>query len=1216
MNNFLAILLLAAASTPLGAQPSPPAKLAVLALSQDAAPAADLLTAELSSNPKVAVLERNEIEKVYREQALSQAGRNYLKVGQVLGADGLLLLDAQQRRMPGLAAAPFGMAPAPQELKVRLIAVKTGILLSAETVSIAANDLPDWTKRWADSLNVLIEKLTLERADAIPISLVNLRAAASSDRAAAEERQLKALAIERLARERQLIVLERQRMQLLAEEKALNLDESAFWAGSYLLDGAIDPNGYNKDTMTVRFKLTPPKGGAPISLEVSGPRDNLAEVVNQLAVSVDKALNVKNAAPPWNAAAEAAQYFDELKWALRWGIAPEAQAAAESAWALGKRDTECGILRVQTYLADIPAVLPPGQSRYTLGKPDNFVNVDAAPNPANCDTAIHAMELYNEGLLAGLGAQPIADPRYDPNRARQKLDWFSFGVEALNSASGVLYQYNDHPALQQAVADKLAELRAELRRAAAGIAANPAVRASYFIGDRLVTGDEAHQFADDPLNFYACEVKWGCFWQERPEDAIAMYRELAGSPMFSHVHQMLWMRAVKAPRLVGWNAEQRQAIPALWRDFVRELADSPDLLHQLEAKAFKVADSAGPQKDGAFANLFHALAGGKAVLLTNNADVYANAWGIGALAPAPPLSDFFSRECWPQLQALEQERNYYTVPALKSASIFEQQKAYLTARKPFNLEEFARAFRDRNYSKAQAREISSLMAAYIDGMKAEAEQALGPEKFRIQSYARFVELTQQQVNSMASVPAPPAQAAPPPALSAAPPTQAAKLPAPAPMRISSNILTVTRFLEIPLASLQTNAGEYTQFGGSIITAHHWAEGKLVLDLKYAAFVSAFDKNTNVTSTRNAGYPAAAILDPASGRWEVASCAETGFITESPYYDHTTLWHGQLFTCNGQKIQRCDLDTKTWTAVDVSDGNNCQLFNVAGHLYGASDTAVFEILRGGKSTRLLASARREPPLSVLDSQQWGTPALFEGPGQSLRIHTADKIFSWTGSDWSEDGSWPAGMSGARFMPSAHSQFLPDGALFIGASILRIPADSTRVETCLAASFPSGRRGPPFGGQAPRPVAKPLWEAPRGLAIRRTPVTWLQSNLYLLEDHSTRREIVDSARHVITGTEIEERDGYHAILHCFEPGLAEPVNIPLRFSAPLAAPPENAPDGWMLAAGDWLFLGTERLPMNFAPTLASHIKYRMGIWAVPFAELQPLLASAQKEQTTPP
>ena len=45
--------------------------------------AGDILTAQLSGNPKIQLLERNEMEKVYREQGMSAANRDDLKLGRI-----------------------------------------------------------------------------------------------------------------------------------------------------------------------------------------------------------------------------------------------------------------------------------------------------------------------------------------------------------------------------------------------------------------------------------------------------------------------------------------------------------------------------------------------------------------------------------------------------------------------------------------------------------------------------------------------------------------------------------------------------------------------------------------------------------------------------------------------------------------------------------------------------------------------------------------------------------------------------------------------------------------------------------------------------------------------------------------------------------------------------------------------------------------------------
>ena len=526
-----------------------------------------------------------------------------------------------------------------------------------------------WSSSYAVHLNLFLPKLSLLVKDAIPISVVNFRCAVQSTNAAEVERQLKLLAIQRLSQERQFFVLERQRLQLLGDEKELKLDDSAFWNGSYLLEGVVDQNGYAKDTITLNARLTPPKGGAALLMNVAGSRTNFAEVINRLASKVDEALKISATAPEWKGAEEAAQYFDEATWALKWGVLPEAQAAAESAWALGKRDMECAVVRVRAYASEVSneaghletldayyspgfnadgvAVGPAPSDAYLLSKIKKMANehpwgltykiesrgaartihyayAETPPDPKNIDRALHALDLYHEFSRNSPEAGAIVDAK------RRNSDWYNAGVEDLEAASQVLQNFNLGAESQKLAAEKLGELRALARNVAAGICKSSSVHDSYFVGDRVVMHDELSHTMEENPNIFRCKVNWGCYWQEKPEDAIALYRELMSSPVFCYLHQDLWLRPTGRPRLVAWNENDRQRIPAVWRGFVQELESSPDPQHQLEAKAFAVADAGSEAKlADAFTNFFNSLIENREALLTNNVEVLYLGWGAG-----------------------------------------------------------------------------------------------------------------------------------------------------------------------------------------------------------------------------------------------------------------------------------------------------------------------------------------------------------------------------------------------------------------------------------------------------------------------------------------------------------------------------------------------------------------------------------------------------------
>jgi TolB-like protein len=536
MKRILFLLAAIAVTARVQAQINAPVRLAIVPETTGAGTVADVLTAEFSKNSQVHLLERAEIERVYHEQELSAANRDDLKLGRLLGADGLLLLGTS-------TAGPE------QSLNVRLIAVKPGVVLVAESFSWPVKNLTDWAPSMAEHLAAFLPKLAVSATDAIPISVVNFRSSLQSAATQETEQQLKLLTIERLSREPQLFVLERQRMQLLSEEKELKSDESAFWDGSYLLEGTVDQNGYSAATMTINARLTPPKGGAPLLFEVSGSRTNLAEVVNRLAAKITGLLKVNPAVQEWNAGDEAERYFAEANWAMRWELYPEAQATAESAWALGRRNAETAALRIRAYSQSVPLEPP-----IATQAPENLfgreITILAVPDASHFRPLNRGMELYCQD------AGYILDGTNGPN-----AEGFTMGLQLLRRTAGLLESYYYAAEMRAGHEEQLADLRERMR-------------------DMLTVLDE-HPFSgtnqfpswNDPPEDYQW-LKWEeggiCFNQ--PEEALPMLRRLLEAGY----------RPDDLPRLVGWSWESRKRIPGLTRQFVVEICSDTNPAVRLE----------------------------------------------------------------------------------------------------------------------------------------------------------------------------------------------------------------------------------------------------------------------------------------------------------------------------------------------------------------------------------------------------------------------------------------------------------------------------------------------------------------------------------------------------------------------------------------------------------------------------------------------------------
>ncbi len=160
MNKLLAILTVALWTACLGAQTNAPVRLALIAPEAALRPALDLLTVELSRDERIVLLERAEIERVLREQSLSAASPDYLKVGQVLGADGLLLFE----QFSELTNRYFS---------IQVVAVKPGVVIESPRFGWPIENLPEWAAGIRHQLQLQAPKLNVSRAEAIPLSLVD-----------------------------------------------------------------------------------------------------------------------------------------------------------------------------------------------------------------------------------------------------------------------------------------------------------------------------------------------------------------------------------------------------------------------------------------------------------------------------------------------------------------------------------------------------------------------------------------------------------------------------------------------------------------------------------------------------------------------------------------------------------------------------------------------------------------------------------------------------------------------------------------------------------------------------------------------------------------------------------------------------------------------------------------------------------------------------------
>jgi hypothetical protein len=437
----------------------------------------------------------------------------------------------------------------------------------------------------------------------------------------------------------------------------------------------------------------------------------------------------------------------------------------------------------------------------------------------------------------------------------------------------------------------------------------------------------------------------------------------------------------------------------------------------------------------------------------------------------------------------------------------------------------------------------------------------------------------------------------------------------APPEMVTNVLLVQNFLKIPQPHFVA-----TNITGLRISANHWSEGKLLLDLQFSGdfFKGDYQEVGGVSLA------AAAIFDPTSGRWDMLEYPEphTNAITIGFKKRSIELFNGSFYLSAGGQLQKYDFATKQWKNLEVPGLNNSQLVAVKGRLYAANSESIFEITGPSNDTRILASTRRRPAASTLDSlDTLGSPSptaggyplppqLFSGPEYSLYASVGNKIFGWDGNDWREILTMNISQVPEIFQDAV---IFRSGSMLDPANLWIWAKNQSAPELCLH-DKPKPHPQLNLGRDNPdNQTARPLWKSPDGDYLTSAAAMFYKSNLYFFVDHGV---VTNDSGHWT----VAERNGYHAKLVCLSRDLAEPIVVPLKFDLQRGQPPLKSLGeklGQSRAPWDtspsWIFFAEDTLYIGQADTL--------GIWTVPISEIetavtiqkQQLLAKASQEKT---
>ncbi|HXI50269.1 MAG TPA: ankyrin repeat domain-containing protein [Candidatus Saccharimonadales bacterium] len=361
----------------------------------------DLLTARLSAQGAFALVERQELDRVLAEQNLTRHfaadAANYARIAALLRADALLLIQAQR-------------VADTKVLESRLIRVNPGLVLDTVYASPSMVDPPAWAERMSTRVAAMAAKVS--HPDAIALSLLGIRSLSSAGRGV--DRTVATLVSDRLAHQPYFILLERAAMERVAAEGT-----GAFWAGSYLVDGTIEPALDGSGAFTLSLRFQPAGRSDPLTFTCAGNRAHPVQAIDDLMLKINSRLKQLPAPPKRNLADEAQQYFDEARWALSAQRPQLATTTAEAAWALGVHSIESARLRIAA------AMLGVQQAPAQRGRGEDVLGVEG-----RLDLAWHALTVWREML--------------DDALVREKREalrgWLEFGFETIDAALLSVFQ--------------------------------------------------------------------------------------------------------------------------------------------------------------------------------------------------------------------------------------------------------------------------------------------------------------------------------------------------------------------------------------------------------------------------------------------------------------------------------------------------------------------------------------------------------------------------------------------------------------------------------------------------------------------------------------------------------------------------------------------------------------------------------------------------------
>ncbi len=516
-------------------------KIAVVDANQAAGPAA-LLEGEFSDLTGVVLLDRANVRQVIHEALLpSTTGGGGSGETRFYGTDALVFVG--QTGEPG--------APG---IRVRVISVRTGLVIHSETIPLNSFD-DNAAKNLVGRVMSLGHNLSLSRGQVFGISVVGLEG--DSHQLRKLEPLLNELLTDALAEIEGVYILNRRNLTDLQWEKSLLGSGEEFWKASAVLRGNLSKKG---EQFSIRLLLTLPGETEPVVFESSG--ENPYTLSRELAVQVKETL--AKADPTRIALPGVEVEAFESRVAEKFKVKAHAEVlnAAESAYALGSRDFEmrCAWVTSQMYLSE----RGPG-GIFTLGGSEGYHYTMGNINTQSLLSTRRALELFSQ--------IPV------PSDRRLASKWSNCGEDLLRNVSVLLQEtyYQKRP--PGIYADQvLLELRKDVRQLVTALMDQSGEKLPH---DLLLLIGQYNGFWHDDVQEWE---KWlTVFLESLDQKSSGMYRgELENNNLDGN-------GGAYCPWLVAWTPGQRGEFQKAFDQFLVKLVKSDRLVDNINAVRIKLS---------------------------------------------------------------------------------------------------------------------------------------------------------------------------------------------------------------------------------------------------------------------------------------------------------------------------------------------------------------------------------------------------------------------------------------------------------------------------------------------------------------------------------------------------------------------------------------------------------------------------------------------------